>query len=665
MSRAAALYKKKDGFVSIADDRKHLFWTPTTPENASPAFTLAIADIGNLQQSPATAPKARLRIVVPPGSHGQEQLNHDFTFTSTSAAREEQSQITNVLRDSIAAIKNATGPPVMAARPTSSSTPATEGGQPAAMAIAHAVSAPAIQQGDEIGWYDDNKLMADLELHRSLLEANPMLRQRFTHSSRDRPNSITISQFSKQFWTPRLHLLRAHAIEKAQHRGEYNVLPEIKMTSVPSGIEGQPNTQKLELSKDQIKLLFRQHRVIRAAYNDNVGSGPGKMNHAVFWSAFFNSRLYWKLRGIKQPDALPDPVFDRYLDFREDGPTSNETQPVPHFIDLEGNEQNHSQRKGNMPDVSMRPRSHDRVPMLRRLNGLSEKLLASVAPSDGPAHAPIGMDEDTYNQLRLRDLQAYDGDNRVKLTIRDQRQLQSSEGQKDELSADAALYAQQSLPTVLANMKAALAESTLGANVRHGLSLEGLIGVDMDDDDVEEEQTLLADEDEFGSSRALKAVTNSLIQSIRRNKTADPANDASTCGLTQGTFEELTMTQNTTVEFLHFFWSLYLSGDGTRANELGGLIETLNNSLERIDAVAIKAEGEKKVRARGLKDQVEAAREGSAKRRRLELELQNLGGGKGAVQAVLRPTLDSIAEATHQYRRAFEEQSAMAAAIRS
>lgn len=78
---------------------------------------------------------------------------------------------------------------------------------------------------------------------------------------------------------------------------------------------------------------------------------------------------------------------------------------VPHIIDIEGNEENHSQRKGNQPDFTMRPSSVDRVPIIRTLNNLSEKLLLKVAPNDVDPSLPIGVDEETYNELALRDLQ--------------------------------------------------------------------------------------------------------------------------------------------------------------------------------------------------------------------------------------------------------------------
>lgn len=45
MSRASTAYKKKDGSLAVADDRKFLFWAPSAPPGASPTVTIPVADI--------------------------------------------------------------------------------------------------------------------------------------------------------------------------------------------------------------------------------------------------------------------------------------------------------------------------------------------------------------------------------------------------------------------------------------------------------------------------------------------------------------------------------------------------------------------------------------------------------------------------------------------
>ncbi|KAH0131869.1 hypothetical protein KCU82_g19993, partial [Aureobasidium melanogenum] len=175
MSSAPTAYKKRNGNLSVSADRTSLFWTPSEPPASAPSLTIAIKDITNLQQTPAGNPKVALKVVVQPaGAAGPE--NHVFSFTS-AAARSEQEAITDILRNAIAAIK--------AAEPTKPApTPATaqDASAPsAAMAMAQAVSS-TIKTNES--WYDDAHLITDIELQRSLLEANPALRQRFNESLR-------------------------------------------------------------------------------------------------------------------------------------------------------------------------------------------------------------------------------------------------------------------------------------------------------------------------------------------------------------------------------------------------------------------------------------------------------------------------------------------------
>ncbi|KAG9696381.1 hypothetical protein KCU95_g6681, partial [Aureobasidium melanogenum] len=636
MSSAPTAYKKRNGTLSVSADRTSLFWTPSEPPSSAPSLTIAIKDITNLQQTPAGNPKVALKVVVQPaGAAGPE--NHVFSFTS-AAARSEQEAITDILRNAIAAIK--------AAEPTKSApTPATaqDASAPsAAMAMAQAVSS-TVKTNES--WYDDARLITDIELQRSLLEANPALRQRFNESLRDRPETITITQFSTQFWSTRLHLLRAHAIEKAQNQGDYNVLPEIKFTRVAAEKEGEADSLTLRLAGPQIKLIFKQYPIVRQAYNENVP--PTDSN--TFWSRFFMSRLLKKLKGEKITDAdPPDPMFDKYLSYQEKGPSN--IGHIPHFIDLEGNEQNHSQRQGNRPDETMRP---EKVPILRILNNLSEKMMAQVAPTDGEAHAPIGMSEDTFNELRLRDLQTEAGDNRVVLNIKDQQRLLGGE-QQNGLSAEAQLYAKQSPEKVLELLHTEMASAG-------SVNLSKVVGIQSDSEDSDDESRP-SKRARIGSKAALTQSSREMLASISRRRLAASADVSSRRGLSESTFDTLSLTHNTTVEFLHYFWTLFLSGDGSRSNEVAKLVETLDRSVDRIKMVAEQAEKEKSQEAENLQKQISTLNPRSTKRRRIEIELERLGGGKQAVEEMVQPTIKALAEATAQYRKAFEEQSAQAVA---
>ncbi|KAL8968682.1 MAG: hypothetical protein Q9183_002345, partial [Haloplaca sp. 2 TL-2023] len=343
----------------------------------------------------------------PSGASAPE--THVFNFTSPTAARAEADAIKDALSRGIQQAKAGGETPVAPGGSASS----------AAMAIASAVSSGQQAGASQDGVYDDSKLQSDIELQQSLLKANPQLKKTFMESLRTKPGTITDTHFTSQFWSSRTHLLRAHAIEKSQTRGSYNVLASMK----PGTKDGQ---SRLSLSKEQIQLIFNQHAIVRRAYDENVP----KMSESEFWTSFFQSRLLKKLKGEKITEAdATHPVLDKYLSIDNEAERARRLMAshVPHIIDIEGNEENHSQRKGNQADFTMRPASNDRVPIIRTLNTLSEKLLSQVAPNDIDPALPIGVDEETYNSLALQDLRDDNADDRIILNIKDQSRFSTSE----------------------------------------------------------------------------------------------------------------------------------------------------------------------------------------------------------------------------------------------
>lgn len=640
-------YKKKDGVLAVSNDSKHLFWTPSAPPGSSPTVTITIVDITNLQQTPESSPKVALKVFV-------NEESYVFSFTDKQGARKEQEVVTDTLRNVISASKAAAPPQVSTPNP---GTPGVaqngETAQPAAMAIAKAVSSKSADEA----WYDDAKLKSDFQLQRSLLDANKTLKERFNQALSDKPESVSAAQFTSQFWSARLHMLRSHAIEKAQKQGEYNVLPEIRFIRKPGEKEGDPDIKQLQITKEQIKLIFKQYPVIRDAYNENCP--PMEAN--MFWTRFFSSRLLKKLKGekITQQDP-PDGILDRYLERNELGPAS--IGHIPTYMDLEGNEQNHSQRKGNRPDETMRPSNFDKVPILRVLNNLSEKMLSHVAPEDGETHGPIGMDEQTFEHLRLRDLANEEIDNRVTLNIREQQRLVAGE-QQDNVSKEAALYAQHDPQQVLSSIRTDLRPFRLSGGDQEPYSLDKAIGFDPDSDSEDEEtahQTNGSTPSHFSAKPALQQATSDIISSIAQQREFASSDPENLHGLSQDTYNTLSTTHATTTEFLHYFWTLFLSGDNSRTAELAQLVSTLDRSLDRINAVAATADAERNKKISNVKRQMEAHEKRTGKKAKYDFD--TILGGKKVVDAMVKPTVVALAQATEVYRKAFEEQTKEAAA---
>ncbi|KAL0256432.1 RNA polymerase II transcription factor B subunit 1 [Diplodia seriata] len=653
MSRVSASYKKQDGVLSVSKDSRTVLWTPAAPPGAPPSLTIAVSDITNLQQTPATSAKVSIKIVA--------TESHVFAFTSATA-RDDQVAITNTLRTAIEAAKARSAAASNAPTPV----PAPDNaGPPSAMAIAKAVSGQAssgsgssgAERGNGDAMYTDVQLLGDVELQRSLLSKDLSTQKRFYEALKGKPESISHSQFSKQFWSTRAHLLRAHAVQLSQQHGPINALSAIKLKIRDDG------TPQTTLTRGQIQTIFNQHPLVRKAYNDLVPP----MGEVEFFAAFFASRLYKRLKGEKITEMDPtNPKFDKYLNDTEENEKAKllSVENFPHFLDIEGNESNHSQRKGNQPDMTMRPSGHDKVPILRSLNRVSGHMMADVSPADVDPHAPAGMDEATWEQLQLKDLQRSDEDNRVMLKIKDQRQFFARDNKS---SAEARLYAKQAPSDVLKTLRRELDSGSLevGGN---GINLQGVINVD-DNSDSDEDAKKPARE-RIGTKAARSAATTQILTAVKQRRAQN--NDISTplgtfavvefgktgYGLSEGSINALTLTHNTTVEFLHYFWAVYASGDADRAGELGTLVETLERSIERVKAVAEEAEKERQLTMAEAKKRAEqqAARTG----RRARFDERAFKGGRAAVESVMRPTIEAVKKAVNTYREELKKQMVLA-----
>ncbi|KAE8144828.1 hypothetical protein BDV25DRAFT_134326 [Aspergillus avenaceus] len=616
----SAAYKKKDGTLTMSQDRQSVSWIPSAG-GATGAITLSVAQITNLQQTPANNPKVMLKIfVLPPNTPASSPEQYVFNFTAGANARPEADAIKDALS---AAIQAAKATPTA---PTPSPAPPTGEGMSTAMAFATAVSSKTT-------WDDDKRLKGDVELQQSLLKVDANLQRMFTESLHTKPDSLTAGQFMSQFWSNRLHLLRAHAIERAQTRGSYNVLSTLKPRV-------EDNVTKLNISKEQIQLIFNQHPLVKRVYDENVP----KLSEQQFWSRFFQSRLFKKLRGERLSETDPtDLVLDKYLKADEHGNLPREGH-VPNFLDLEANEGNHSQRQGNRPDVDMRWSAPDKVPIIRSLNSLSEKIMANVAPADGDPHAPIGMDEDTYNELQLRDLRGDEEQNRILLNIRDQSRFFS--GGKASEDDQKRLFDQQDPAKILSDLRQDVARNLPD----NGTAPLGRLVEPEELDDGDEKQS-----SQPGSRAALQKASAQILDAIRDRRTQMEVSSASnTCGLSTGLYDRMTLTHATTTEFLHQFWQAFLSGNPERAPEIASLVESLGRAMERIKSVAQDAEAERQVEVNQVKRHAREVLEATGKK--IRLNLSSIPGGEKAVMQLLGPTVRALETAQTKYQTALAEE---------
>ncbi|KAJ5138592.1 uncharacterized protein N7515_003440 [Penicillium bovifimosum] len=627
----AASYKKKDGTLAISADEKSVSWTPAVA-GVGTKISIPVMNITNLQQTPVTNPKVMLKVFAqapdaPPNSASDQYV---FLFTAGADARAQADLIKDTLSARVNAMKAG----------TPSQTPGPSGGGEglsAAMAIANAVTSAATSKNplDE-----ENRLRADTELQQSLLRSDANLQKMFFEGLHTKPETLLSGAFVSQFWSTRLHLLRAHAIELGQMRGSYNVLSTLKPRV-------EDNVTRLNISKEQIQLIFTQHPLVKRVYDENVP----KLSEQQFWSRFFQSRLFKKLRGerITEADAT-DTVLDKYLRTDEAAEPDREAN-IHQFLNLAGNEVNHSQRRGNRPDLDMRPSGVDKVPIIRTLNSLSEKIMANVAPADGDMSAPIGLNEEAWKELQLQDLRGDEEQSRITLNIRDQSRFFSHGQEGDQTKQPAKQDPDQLLRTLRSDINQNLPSQ---GNTQLGKL------VDPGDDEDEEMEDAPASGRPVGSSAALHDAFSQILQALRERRTQMSEGSASeTYGLSVALFDRLTLTHATTTEFLHQFWQAFLSGNPDRAGEVASLAESLRRAAERIQAVANDAEAERKVEVDRLRQHAREVYESTG--RKLRINLEGVEGGQKVVNQLLGPTLHALELASTRYQKELAEQTKEAA----
>ncbi|OTA65158.1 TFIIH p62 subunit domain-containing protein [Hypoxylon sp. EC38] len=642
----AAAYKKKDGILTLTPDQKNVIWTPNSAPGGPPSVSLSIANITNLQQTPDTAAKVMLKIFdKPPGS--AEPVAYLFHFNSPSDPRAEANVIRDLLSKLLAEAKN-NDPSV----PRPAGTPAGGSGS-ASMAFASAVnSKPTAAR-----LFDDDALKSDIALQQSLMKADRNLSQMYMEGRKTKPESMSDATFNAQFWSTRINLLRAHAIENNQKKGPYNVLAQVKPTIQQNADPDKPSELKMKFSVEQIQMILNQHPLVKRIYNENVPP----LGQSEFWERFFLSKLSKQLRGERVTELeKPDRIFDQYDEYDDikDFKSKLLAQHVPHIIDIEGNEENQGGMKsGNRKDVEMRPRGRKDVPIIQTLNSISEKLLASVIAPENDSTNQVELDDDTYRELALRDLRGDAEENRIILNIKEQANFFSNE--TGTISETTAVYAKQKPSKVLKDVQTDL--KSLNQYSAGGVDLHGSIGID----DASESEDEAQRPPHVGSRASRKTAQKQILDSMAQRRAqlfGHNSDETSPMGLPADITQICNLTHATTMEFLHQFWSAFLSGDPDRAVELGYLAEALKRSKERIDAVAAEAEKAREELINTRKQEILKIYERT--KRKIKFSSKSVRGGREAVLKLMEPTIQSLDRAIADYQRALAAEGIQASTER-
>ncbi|KAK6062741.1 TFIIH p62 subunit domain-containing protein [Seiridium cupressi] len=642
LPKGTAAYKKKDGALTITDNQASVIWTPASAPAGPPTVSLAIPNITNLQQTPDTSPKVMLKIFEK-APEAAEPTAYLFHFNSTGDPRGEANAIKDLLSRLLAELRsNDPNLPRPTATTATAAGAAVGGSASGSMAFASAANAkPASAR-----IFDDSQLKNDIALQQSLMKADRSLHQMYMEARTTKPDSMSDATFNAQFWSTRINLLRAHAIEAGQKKGPYNILSVAKPVSEASADPNQPDRQKLSITVEQVQLILSQHPLVKRIYNENVPP----LSENEFWERFFLSKLVKRLRGERPAgNEQPDKVFDKYNEYENITAFSSKllTQHVPHIIDLEGNEENQGGYKsGNGKDVEMRPRGWTHVPIIQTLNSISGKLLVNVAPADNELMDPARPEEDEiYAQLALRDLRGDAEEQRVILNIREQSRFFSA--QRDASTASGDVYANLDPATALRGIKRDI--SQLYVDDASGVDLHTALGID-DDSDSDDES---AKRVHVGSRASRKAAQRQILDSMLQRRAqlfGHTSDDTTPMGLPADIAAKCNLTHATTMEFVNQFWSAFLSGDPDRAAEVGYLVESLKRCKERISVVAAEAEKAREDIIAKKKDEIIKVYERT--RKKLKFSPKSIRGGRGAVEKLMQPVIHSLDQAIADYQRA-------------
>lgn len=658
--RGTTQYKKKDGILTLTENLSSLIWTPL-PGTGNPTLSIPVHSITNLQQTPVSNPKVILKIVAKP--KGQEAdgepVAYLFQFVSQASARPEADAVKEILSSLIQG-KNDAGNLLR---------PADGNDIGAARAAAHVAATK---------WLDDETLLGNADLQKALLDKDAKLRQTYEDALATKPDSVPAALFSSQFWSTRVGLLRAYAIENSQRQGAYNVLAVVKPKTVD-------DTLRLNLSVGNIRMIFQHFPVVAKLYDETV---PKRLDEAKFWERFFNSRLFKRLKGerVKEEDHN-DPIFDRYdednntllLGGRSGLSRISARQQMPHTLDLEGNEEDLGGFKGgNRPDVEMRAGRNQKT--VRALNSLSEMIMALAAPVDkvrGPTSSssaaaikadagasvatPHDDDDLETNHITLRDLRGDADVEGMALNIKDQSRLLPQAEAPAVVLQEKVLDPMDVLFLVNADMDTLDDDGAGGLDLHKGLGIDD--DSDDDDDDSEGEGGNKPPQAHVGSRAARRVARDQILDGMRKQRAelyADDKDDEtnSPMGIPRDLAQKCFLTSATTTEFLKQFWQTFLQGDAgpgqptlSAADEeirLAHHVAALRKCKDRIRALADEAQATHAKRVAKSDETVKAHFKKTGKK----LRPLPIRGGREEVMALFESTLTGLNTALDRYKRA-------------
>ncbi|EGW35644.1 uncharacterized protein SPAPADRAFT_48618 [Spathaspora passalidarum NRRL Y-27907] len=564
--RGACSVDKVGGMVYIREDLAPsiLEWKAI---EADKTLSIPLNSLTNLQSTKETSPKMILKIVYK--DDNGEEVPVKFTFSNRPTMNNVKDSLQAIVARSRTRVEatpvSATAtPPASSAGGTPSTTTPTGSASTSAAASTSTAAVPAATVVD----LSDAALLKNLALQQKLLYEDKTLRDTFTKTV------ITLNLSPTIFWSSRIPQLRTFALTISQHRGPYNVLSTIKPVATSD------NQVNVNVTREMINEIFEIYPVIKLAFDDLV---PHKFNEGEFWSRFFNSKLFRRLRGdkINLGNIRGDVVLDKYLyadDTRKrkgsvmevDNDAEEENRKrqdvsVHKFLDLLGNEEDNSQKLGNKPDFTMRyddttasktTGENEMVVLMRNMNKLSSKMMSVAEPEEQEKEKPEfkGLSSVEFHEydeeLNLHDLNDITSQEYVKLNI--DPNLTTHSAQHTSQADVTALQLSEYLKNQFTSPRVDLTDTYNGKTA-----------------DIE---------------RSSNEITTLTKHNFRNYKSID---NRGTNIVPKEISQEIIGYNITTTEFLSHFWGLFLRGNNP--GQLRKLFTSLKNSKTGITELKTKA----------------------------------------------------------------------------
>lgn len=574
----ACMVSKISGMIHIKEDTTPLVLEWNAIDQLK-TIAIPLNSLTNLRASKETAPKMML-LVLYKLNNDQDEKELRLTFTNRPTMNNIKDSLQTIVARQKTVIKDSPTPV------PSSSAPSTP------VPLSSANSASSASTTNLMAFTDpqslsDLSLLKNHQLQQKLLLEDKNLRNTFTQSV------INFKLSPNVFWLTRLNQLRTYALTISQQKGPYNVLSTIKP------VASSDNQVNVNVTRDTINEIFGTYPIIKKAFDDLV---PSKFPEGEFWSRFFNSKLFRRLRGdkINTSNERGDFVLDKYLyidlDFveKEDADESNKRTKLPDksevqvnkFLDLLGNEEDNSQKLGNMPDITMRysddvtkqnallnPTVRGKTPqkgqenemiiLMKNMNKLSSKMVHMSAQPESHKTQDDGLSVAEVNEyeqeLNLHDLNDIEDLKYVELNINTKSHI---------MFADSQEHSTQNVSPV--ELSAFLSGNTFQPQL-NGINLT---------------ETYSSKKDEINKSA--NDITTLIKQNFRAFKLINQSSKESTENaiVPDSMIQEIVTYNITIMEFLSQFWKLFLNG--TNPNQLKKIFASLKNCKNALNQLSEK-----------------------------------------------------------------------------